>query len=386
MGDARGMRNTAVPVRQAVIVAGGRGTRLGAVTAATPKPLLEVGGRPFVEHLLFELSRTGIEEVLLLVGPHRAAFARALRPARRSDPKLTLVPEPQPAGTAGALWYARSRLAPRFFLLNGDSILDGNLLRLAAAMADGPRPRGTRAGAVAAVAVPDAGRYGRIECAGDRIVAFREKGESGPGLVNAGVYLFERDQLLARIAKPPCSLEREVLPALAAAGALLAVRYEGRFIDIGLPETLAAAHGLFPAWHRRPAAIFEFGALAAGGARSGIRWRQGAADALRRLNDAGCYTLVLAPGVAAGAALRRRLNAALQGKGAHIDALYAARSGSAFDALLDSARAAWPIADTGSLLVTVGPHIVPQTPPYLAVFRTSGDLGAVVSAALAGRP
>ncbi|MFO0985781.1 MAG: sugar phosphate nucleotidyltransferase [Alphaproteobacteria bacterium] len=371
------------PVRQAVIVAGGRGTRLGAIAADTPKPLLDVGGRPFVEHLLFELGRIGIEEVLLLVGPHRAAFTRALRPARRSGPRLALISEPAPAGTAGALWHARRRLAPRFFLLNGDSILDGNLLRLAAAMAEDR----AAAGAVAALAVPDSARYGRIACAGDRIEAFREKGAGGPGLVNAGVYLFDRERVLRQVARPPLSLERDVLPALAAEGALRAVRFAGRVIDIGLPDSLAEARELFPAWHRRPGAIVELGALvAAGGAAARTRWQKGAAGALRRLNDAGYYAIVLAPGVARAAALRRRLNAALQREGAHIDALYAARSNSAFDALLESARAEWLIAEAGGLLVTGGPRIVPQTPPNLAVFRARGDLDAVVAAALPAQP
>lgn len=379
MGGAGNKRGKSSPVRQAVIVAGGRGSRLGATTAETPKPLLDVGGKPFLEHLLFELGRIGIEDVLLLVGPHRSAFTRLLRPAGRAAPRLVLISEPKPAGTAGALWHARKRLAPRFFLLNGDSIVDGNLLRLAAAMAGNGAP----AGVVAALEVSDTARYGRIECDGDRIVAFREKGESGPGVINAGVFLFERKRVLAHIRKPPCSLEREVLPALAAAHALRAVFYRGRFIDIGLPDSLAEARGLFPAWHRRRGAFIEFGALATGRVP---RWRKGAAAALRRLNDAGFYTIVLAPGVAQGEALRRRLNAALQAEGAHIDALYAARPKTAFEALLDTARAEWPVAESGSVLITSAPHIVPQTPPYLAVFRAAGDLGAVITAALDARP
>lgn len=378
MGRAGGRRGGGPLLRQAVIVAGGRGSRLGALAAETPKPLLEVGGRPFVEHLLFELGRFGIEDVLLLVGPYRKAFRRALAPLRRGDMKLVLVPEPAPAGTAGALWHARKRLAKRFLLLNGDSIFDGNLLRLAA-------EAGNAAGAVAALEVPDTARYGRIECAGTRIAAFREKGARGAGLVNAGAYVFDRARLLARIAKPPCSLERDVLPALAAARALRAAIYKGRFIDIGLPDSLAAARGLFPAWHRRPAAFIELSALAAvEGAAAVPRWRKGAREAIRRLNDAGYYTLVLAPGAAQGAALRRRLNAALSKQAAHIDALYAARAKSAFETLLATARGAWPLAEEGSFLVTGAPHIVAQSEPYLAVFRAAGagNLDALVAAAL----
>jgi D-glycero-D-manno-heptose 1,7-bisphosphate phosphatase len=380
MGSAGGVRGKGA-VRQAVIVAGGRGSRLGALTSETPKPLLEVGGRPFIEHLLFEIARFGVDQAVLLVGPHREAFRRALR-ARRSGPRLVLVSEPQPAGTAGALWHARKHLDPRFFLLNGDSIFDGNWLRLAAALAASPKP----AGALAALEVPDAARYGRLDCAGDRIVAFREKGESGPGLVNAGVYLFERDLMMALIAKPPLSLECEVLPTLAAARALRAVIYQGRFVDIGLPESLAAARTMFPAWHRRPAAFLELGTLAQLGAGRSPRlaWRKGAVAALRRLNDAGYYAIAIAPGAGQGVALRHRLNAALSAKGAHIDAVYAARSRFAFEALLERARADWPLADDGGFVVTAAPHIVPQNEPYLAVFRASrsSDLGELVAAAL----
>src|SRR5581483_4220348 len=163
-----------------------------------------------------------------------------LRPEARPAPRLILVPEPAPAGTAGALWHARRRLAERFLVLNGDSRLAGDLGRLAAALA------APLAGVVAAVAVADTARYGRIECdRGGRILAFREKGQAGPGLVNAGVYLFERAPLLTRIAQPPLSLERDVLPALAAEGALGAVIYRGRFIDIGTPQSLAAARAMF---------------------------------------------------------------------------------------------------------------------------------------------
>jgi D-glycero-D-manno-heptose 1,7-bisphosphate phosphatase len=354
-------QSDAPAVRQAVIVAGGRGSRLGALTAETPKPLLDVGGRPFVEHLLFDLARGGIEEIVLLVGPYREAYQRALRPEHRRAPRLILVPEPAPAGTAGALWYARKRLAKRFYLLNGDSILDGNLLRLDARRRDAAHRAGASTpvvGAVAVLSVPDTARFGRIDLAGDRIAGFREKGHAGAGLVNAGIYLFDREPLLARIAKPPCSLEREILPVLAAERALVAVKYQGRFVDIGIPASLAEAQRMFPAWHRRPAILIALDALVmrGGAAQSrALRWRQGARAALRRINDAGSYAIVLAPGTAARAeTLRRRLNAVLMREGTHIDALYTGRAASAFDPLLRAARAEWPIAGAGRFIAKAG--------------------------------
>lgn len=380
-------RSDAPPVRQAVIIAGGRGTRLGALTDKTPKPLLDVGGRPFIEHLLFELDRSGIEEAVLLVGPFGDVFRRALRPERPRQPRLVLVSEPEPAGTAGALWHARESLADRFYVLNGDSILDGNLLRLDAASRAEPL-----AGAMAVLAVPDTARYGRVELAGDRVSVFREKGEAGPGLVNAGVYLFHRDRVLARIATPPSSLEQEILPALAAERSLRAVMYQGRFVDIGIPASLAAARGLFPAWHRRPAALIALDALL-GLERGGnlpvtdLRWRRGAEAALRRLNDAGCYAIVLAaPSAAPG--LRRRMNTALMPAAAHIDGLFAPRFLGTDATLLRAVEAEWPIEREGSFLIMSGSwETEKESAPLLPVFRAAGDsdLDDLVSAALGDR-
>lgn len=380
-------RSDAPPVRQAVIIAGGRGTRLGALTDKTPKPLLDVGGRPFIEHLLFELDRSGIEEAVLLVGPFGDAFRRALRPERPRQPRLVLVSEPEPAGTAGALWHARESLADRFYLLNGDSILDGNLLRL-----DAATRAGSLTGAMAVLTVPNAARFGRVELAGDRVSVFLEKGESGPGLVNAGGYLFHRDRLLARIPGPPSSLEQEILPALAAERSLRAVRYQGRFVDIGIPASLAAARGLFPAWHRRPAALIALDALLGlerGGSlpETDLRWRRGAEAALRRLNDAGCYAIVLAaPSAATG--LRRRMNTELMPAAAHIDGLFAPRFLGTDATLLRAVEAEWPIEREGSFLIMpVSREAEKESAPRLPVFRAADDtdLDDLVSAALGDR-
>lgn len=387
MGSAGQIGGGEAAVRQAVIVAGGRGTRLGALTAETPKPLLAVGGRPFVEHLLFDLDRFGLEEAVLLVGPYRDAFSRALRPEKPRQPRLVLVSEPEPAGTAGALWHARGSLADRFYLLNGDSILDGNILRLEAASR-----AASLAGAMAVLAVSDTARYGRVGLAGDRVSIFCEKGEAGPGLINAGVYVFRRDPLLARIASPPSSLERDVLPALAAARAVAAVEYRGRFVDIGLPESLAAARGRFPAWHRRPAAFIALDALLrakSGDVQldTGLRWKQGAEAALRRLNDAGYYAIVLAaPPPATG--LRRRLNAALMSAAAHVDGVFAPRFIGTDATLLRAAEAEWPIERERSFLVMAGTRKAAKAGALqLPVFgaASAADLEELVFAALRER-
>src|SRR6516162_6172715 len=121
-------------VRQAVILCGGLGSRLGALTADTPKPLLPVGGNPFLDLLLFELARHGVSQILLLAGfaAQRVVDYVATTPLKaRFGLEIEVSIEPQRAGTGGAVWYARDRLDDEFFLLNGDSWFDINLLDLA---------------------------------------------------------------------------------------------------------------------------------------------------------------------------------------------------------------------------------------------------------------
>src|SRR3954464_15525969 len=100
-------------IAQVVILCGGRGTRPGALTADTPKPLLEVAGGPFLDRLLFELGRHGIRHILLLAGfgaDQIREFAATTGIKARFGLEIDIAVEPEPAGTGGALWHARDRL------------------------------------------------------------------------------------------------------------------------------------------------------------------------------------------------------------------------------------------------------------------------------------
>ena len=115
---------------QAVFLVGGRGTRLGALTAATPKPLLPVGGKPFLFHLIEEAARHGFDDILLLAGHLAGEIRHAFEDARVRGARVSVIEEPQEAGTAGALLQARDQLAPQFLMANGDSFFDVNWLAL----------------------------------------------------------------------------------------------------------------------------------------------------------------------------------------------------------------------------------------------------------------
>src|SRR3954465_7419989 len=132
-------------ISQAVILCGGLGTRLGALTSDTPKPLLEVGGKPFLETLLFEVARHGFRSVLLLAGfagQRIVEYAASSRIAQEFGLELDVVAEDTPTGTGGSLWLAHSRLETEFFLMNGDSWFDINLRALTAPLLAAPEEIG----------------------------------------------------------------------------------------------------------------------------------------------------------------------------------------------------------------------------------------------------
>lgn len=231
---------------QALILVGGQGTRLGALTASLPKPMLDIGGRPFIEHLIEEVARHGVENIILLCGYLADRIADAFDGRTLRGAHIRCVTEPAPMGTGGALRQAADRLDDRFLLLNGDSFFDLNLLDL-----DRLADETAGLGIVALRAVLDTGRYGRVSLAGERISAFAEKQGSGPGVINGGVYLLRR-AVLDYIQTLPCSLETDILPRLAAEHRLSGRVYPGYFIDIGIPEDLQRAQAELPQRRRRP--------------------------------------------------------------------------------------------------------------------------------------
>jgi D-glycero-D-manno-heptose 1,7-bisphosphate phosphatase len=221
-------------------------TRLGALAKDTPKPLLNVAGRPFIAHIIANCRRHGVREFIVLAGSHEHAFRRALGNGRTLGVSIEVVGEPTPAGTAGALLYVRDRLGDTFLLLNGDSLFLANPL----ALRKGEAPKqGSRQpwGTIAVRRVEDTRRYGRVEVDDGLIIRFGEKSGSGAGLINAGVYHLSR-RILEAIGQPPVSLEHDVFPRLVREKLLGAHILAGNFIDIGIAQDLERAREVLPSW------------------------------------------------------------------------------------------------------------------------------------------
>ncbi len=296
-----------VSIRQCAVLVGGLGTRLGALTADTPKPILPCGDRPFLAWLLRECIRFGVEDFLLLTGhlsDRVAEAAQAILPTLPGHARITICREPIRAGTGGALVHARAHLDDRFLLLNGDTLFDFNLPNLLAEAADdGPAV----VGRMVLRHLDDVSRFGVVTRDGDRVTAFRERPAEGAagGTINAGVYAFRR-ALLDHL-EPSCSLERDVLTRLADAGALRATVGHGYFRDIGVPDDFAAAQHEIPRLLHRPALFLDRDGVINRdhnyvGTRDRFEWMPGAREAIRHATAAGWHVFVVTnqAGVARG--------------------------------------------------------------------------------------
>ncbi len=225
-----------------IILVGGRGTRLQSVVSDRPKPLAEVAGRPFVEWLLLALRAQGVRRAVLATGYKGEMVEAYFADGARLDMNLTYAHETVPLGTGGAARHALEQTSTeRVLVLNGDSFCPFDVARLLEAHA--------RTAAVATlwlVHMDDCGRYGAVDVADDgRVRSFQEKSPNlGAGLINAGVYLFERSALEAIPTGRAVSLERETFPALIGQS-LYATVGEGPFLDIGTPESYASAEQFF---------------------------------------------------------------------------------------------------------------------------------------------
>ncbi len=226
---------------EAIVLAGGFGTRLRQVVADVPKPMAPIAGRPFLEILLGSLAQKGFSRVVLSLG-FMAEKISGHFGSRFAGLDLAYVVEDTPLGTGGATRLA-AEVCPQdhVFVFNGDTYLDLEVELLEQQWQANRHP------IVVGRQVQDTTRYGRLIVDGDRITSFAEKGIAGPGLINAGCYVLATDALAQFPVNQPFSIETDYLVPEVARATVEVFVSEGVFIDIGIPEDYARAQTLLAA-------------------------------------------------------------------------------------------------------------------------------------------
>ena len=223
---------------EAIVLAGGFGTRLRQLVADVPKPMAPIAGRPFLEILLGSLAQKGFTQVVLSLGFMAEKISGHFGP-RFAGLDLTYVVEDTPLGTGGATRLAATACAQdHVFVFNGDTYLDLEVDLLERQWQAKRHP------IVVGRQVPDTTRYGRLVVDGDRIISFAEKGIAGPGLINAGCYVLATDALAQFPLNQPFSIETDYLVPEVARATVEVFVTEGVFIDIGIPEDYSRAQTL----------------------------------------------------------------------------------------------------------------------------------------------
>ena len=203
-----------------------------------PKPLAPVAGRPFLAFLLDHLAQKGFSRAVLSVG-HMSDKVMAQFGDEYAGMQLRYSVEVTPLGTGGALRLALFQCAGEFaFALNGDTFVDFDVEDMVATW------RRYRAPVVVARRVTNTERYGRLKVIERRIVSITEKDVRGPGLVNAGCYLFPTDLLHNYSSNASFSLETDFLVHAVRRRPFFVTLSTGRFIDIGTPDDYARAEAV----------------------------------------------------------------------------------------------------------------------------------------------
>lgn len=314
----------------ALILAGGKGTRLQSVVSDRPKVMADVNGRPYLTYLFDQLIQAGIQRVILCTG-YMAEYIEKVFGHRYRDLTLVYSVETKPLGTGGAIRHALPQVqSDQLLVMNGDSYCDVSLKHFIKA-------HHTPASMVL-VHRRDTARYGQVTFDRDaNVTQFIEKnGQATAGWINAGIYLMKRDLIESLPADTAISIEKEVFPDWVAQGILKGYFTQGKFIDIGLPESYAeasrffAAHGAkwYVALDRDGTIIKQIHYLSE---PEQVEIEAGTVDGLRRMRGMGLGLLVVTNQSAIGrgyfdeaqlAKVHDRMNALLAMEGLAVDGIY----------------------------------------------------------------
>lgn len=226
---------------EAIILAGGLGTRLRLMVQDLPKPMAPVNGKPFLEYIIKNLIKCGFSRIILSVG-FKAEKIEQYFGDSYEGVDLVYSSESEPLGTGGATRLALEHCKENHvYVFNGDTYLDVDVAQIERLWIEKGNP------IIVGKIMPDASRYGVIVCCNGRVAGFKEKVKNGSGLINAGCYVLRQHELEAYPIGKKFSLEKDYLEVKVNSQALNLELFitNGYFIDMGIPESYLEAIGYF---------------------------------------------------------------------------------------------------------------------------------------------
>ena len=220
-------------VKQAVILAGGQGTRMRPLTYEMPKPMIPVKGKPLIQHIMELCRKYDIREIILSTGYMGDQIRNHFGDGSHLGLDIKYVEENEPLGTGGPLNLAKKYLTGPFLMFNGDVLSDLNLSDLIVF-----HNEQKAVATIALTQVEDTSSFGVVRLNGNRVDGFIEKPTSKESskLINAGVYVLE-PEILKYIPPGKSMLERDVFPKLSQEGKLYGYPFDGQWFDTGTPES-----------------------------------------------------------------------------------------------------------------------------------------------------
>lgn len=223
---------------EAIVLAGGLGTRLQHVVSDVPKPMADIGGKPFLSLLLTKLSRHGFRRIILSVGYKQESIREYFKESY-GGMCIDYVSEDHPLGTGGAIRSAWEAVEEEnVFVFNGDTFYDVDIHRFL-------RFHKARSGIISMALKPmkTFDRYGSVELSEKgRIISFCEKKMVDSGLINGGIYVLNRDlDNILRGKEGVFSFEKDFLELYTDTLDIGGYIDDGYFVDIGVPEDYAKA-------------------------------------------------------------------------------------------------------------------------------------------------
>ena len=215
---------------KALILAGGKGTRLRPLTYEIPKALIPVHGRTLTEHIFDLFKKYEIRDIVLAVGHMKEKIIKYFEDGTRFGINLNYIEENEPLGTAGPLKLGKNLLKETFVVSNGDELKNIDI----ADMYDLHKQKKALA-TIALTTVEDPSKYGVARLSGSRILEFVEKpkkGKSPSNLINSGFYIIE-PEVIDLIPNGFAMLETDVFPKLATQGKLYGYPFSGQWFDTG---------------------------------------------------------------------------------------------------------------------------------------------------------